>query len=264
LFFYGCKNNTPANPSGPISKYGSLTMQVGDNIYEDTANAIVDRVDNEIMITSTFSPPSYDRIIVKVNGSTTGSYLSSAANNLSYIKYIVDSTEYVSTNSTSGGTITIANIDTVNWKVSGTFSGIVTDAKGNSLVISSAQFFSIDYHEPVGGGGTPNIVRTMTVDINGNSFTPGSISVATSGGKIVIQGYNNTSNLVLQFPLVSPGTYSFSKSSGIQGEYNNNVADTGKLTITSHDYVHNTIVGSYYFTTTNGIVVSNGNFSIVY
>ncbi|HEY8402774.1 MAG TPA: DUF6252 family protein [Cytophagaceae bacterium] len=268
---FGCKSdNDPAPSVDNTIEPGYLYFHRDGEQYKDTLNIFIDKVNNKITISSTehVLPSQFNKFNVTINGTEVGKYVSNASQSENQVKYIYNNVEYLSTNSSAGVVINITKIDTVNWKISGDFSGELTDANGNSIQLTSGAFLDILYLEPRGGDGSPDIDNEFTAEMNEETFTGTSVQASASAGIIKVSANKDQATLSLTFPVSAPGTYSITPDSAYKAYYRNNgtehIAQYGQITITSHDYANNIVHASFNFTTSDGTEIKNGTLAIVY
>ncbi|RXG18260.1 hypothetical protein DSM03_101942 [Leeuwenhoekiella aestuarii] len=108
--------------------------------------------------------------------------------------------------------------------------------------------------------------------INGNPFSPPSVSASAGSQFITGTGANNTANIRLRFPKdIEPGTYELTGfgNSDYQVDYFSGFPTTivtGTLTITSHNFTSGSVGGTFSFTAQGNstIQVTSGTFGFNY
>ena len=112
-----------------------------------------------------------------------------------------------------------------------------------------------------------NITVVIGADVNGNPFTPITVSATDTGNSIIILGSGTTNSIVLQFPAdVEAGTYNL-PSSGFQATYtesgSSSAASSGSVTVEVHDPASGTLSGTFSFQAGSATVTS-GYFDVTY
>lgn len=155
-------------------------------------------------------------------------------------------------------TVTITDINTTTGKISGTFR--FTGARfvtGSTTAIETKAFtngaftnlpFTPDVTAPTG--------NTFTAKLDGAAFTPTNISATVMANKISIIGRRGTiENISLNLPeTIATGTYDLDFMGDYVGLYIMNAtsegslgAESGSVTITSHNTSTNRIKGTFHF-----------------
>jgi hypothetical protein len=176
----------------------------------------------------------------------------------------------------SGGTLSVTSIDTVNKKMSGTFSiKVYRQLDSKQKNITEGIFTNISYAtEPLPPS---NASDTFRVKVDGNEFPTFSVMGLAVFGKINLSASNQdiSKTVGLSFPDdVIPGTYTFSSlGPDYIGQYNLGTAymsaSSGTLTILEHNTVTKRIKGNFNFNAkellgTKKAALSEGYFSIKY
>ncbi|HEV2832432.1 MAG TPA: DUF6252 family protein, partial [Hanamia sp.] len=176
----------------------------------------------------------------------------------------------------SGGTLSITSIDTVNKKMSGTFSiKVYRQLDSKQKNITEGIFTNISYAtEPLPPS---NASDTFRVKVDGAQFSTFSVMGLAVFGKLNISASNQdvSKTVGLSFPAdVIPGTYTFSSfGPDYIGQYNLGTAymsaSSGTLTILEHNTITKRIKGNFSFNAeellgTKKATLSEGYFSITY
>ena len=176
----------------------------------------------------------------------------------------------------SGGTLSITSIDTVNKKMTGTFSiKVYRQLDSKQITITEGVFTNISYDTEA----LPpaNAKDTFNVKADGVQFPGYSITGIAAFGKINISVSNKdiSKTIGLSFPTnVTVGTYTFS-SFGLDyiAQYNIGssylMGDSGSLTILEHNTTTKRIRGTFNFHASELLgsktsQLTEGYFSVVY
>ncbi len=177
----------------------------------------------------------------------------------------------------AGGEVNVTKIDTVNKKISGTFSfKAYRDADGAKRNITEGSFTNISYRTTI----PPSMGSdTFRVKIDGTPFNPPVIMGNAAFGLIQIGGSSVTSfpSVNISMPEnLAPGTYAFGQL-GLTGNYINSSdplnaqsSNSGNLTILEHNTSTKRIRGNFdfvaqsLFTPSLISTLTEGYFSIKY
>lgn len=177
----------------------------------------------------------------------------------------------------AGGEVNITKIDTVNKKISGTFSfKAYREDDGAKKNITDGSFTDITYTTTIPPSTGSD---TFRVKIDGTPFNPAVITGQAAFGLIQIGGSSVTYSPSVSIAMpadIAPGTYTFGQL-GLTGNYNNssdplNVqsSNSGNITILEHNSSTKRIRGNFdflaqsLFTPSLSSTLTEGYFSIKY
>lgn len=268
--------NGVENPGGSTGTPGSFKVNFNGETF--TATTVQASVSEALIAVSGLRGTNGEAVSFVVQGTTAGTY------NEALIAYTQSGTsEYAYTNINpdlnenpeQNGVVTITNIDTVNNKISGTFSftGFYSDADANlpSIEFTNGVFTNVSY-TPVGNGGQPN-PEYLKATIDGTMFDySNNIIVALSEGEtpiISINGITSNNNAIALFireditvgnHAITNEIFNVVKAQYSVGDTDFN-ADSGSMTIISK--ANGFIKGTFSFTS-GGVQVTNGSFNVEY
>lgn len=183
---------------------------------------------------------------------------------------------------TGNFSVTISEINLTAGTISGTFSGTIFDANGDSMsitngAINSVSIMSTDFYS----NGTMSLSRNggtaFTMDNNQSDGKYLMIMQNSMSQSVTLAGYNTVLNAdagiySLTFPKnVTAGTYNLLTTDGFDANIGTSEGQAefsltgGTATITSHN--GNNVVGTFSFTVSNGsqtVTITNGSFSITH
>lgn len=170
------------------------------------------------------------------------------------------------------GMVTLTKFDKTNKKVSGSFTVKVKRILDGKEKTITATFENVTYSDKV----PPTPGKVMTAKVDGATWTASSVYAQNLGITKMIQIVANASdgstigiNLTEK---VTAGTYSFVSFGDYTAQYNPTpstfmMADSGSITITSHDKDAKVIKGTFSFVAKDGSNqknITNGSFVAVY
>lgn len=171
------------------------------------------------------------------------------------------------------GTISFTKFDKTGKKVSGSFNFKVKRSTDNGEKTIAGTFENIPYDDKIPA--TP--AKTMTAKVDGNAWTATNVTAVSSSLTKTIQiignGAGGTSiGLVLPYKVL-PGVYNTAMFGSLTAQYNPSastfmMAETGKITVTSHDPDAKIIKGSFEFLAKDQVLgeknITAGSFTAVY
>jgi hypothetical protein len=189
---------------------------------------------------------------------------------------------YYSNSGTAAGNVTIAEIDTVNHLMSGSFQFKLVNPSDNSVkTVTNGVFSYVPYSKGTGSGNPPPPTGndTLKAKADGVAFNPYQITTSVGSGQLVLAGIasDGTTMALLMPDNVAPGSYDFDFATGTYIGIFNPPGVTvglvsqanGTLTIISHDVVAKRIVGTFSFIASpissgTPVTITEGYFSITY
>ncbi|MFV8344478.1 DUF6252 family protein [Flavobacterium sp. ZB4P13] len=296
LIFTSCSNEKVENITDSNAKSGTLKVDFDGKTFVSTSvQALVN--DSYISITG-LRAPNGDFVQITLPSSKVGTYTwksVEAAGGVMALAYIPSNgvEGFVSEPKGSGGasdfpkytdtaSITISSIDTANKKISGTFQftgAKFTDQTGTSIetkVMTNGSFTNISYTAD-----TPApLGNSFSAKLDGVAFIPTNTTALNLMDKINISARRGSVETIgLSFPnTIISGTYNLESIGTYIGVYNKNAnsdgsgifgADTGTITITSHDKVNKKVSGTFKFSansffSTEKHTITEGTFSVSY
>lgn len=203
---------------------------------------------------------------------------------LSYAQYVNllgnVSKVYSSDASTSGGSITISSIDTVNHVMSGSFLLNLVDLSDNSIkTITGGVFNNIPYSGNTVPVTPPVNADTLNATVDGSPFIGATVEAAQVGDQLIIAGISSdgTKSIQIIMPFsITPGTYNLDFGTGTYiGVYYPSPTmplvsqASGSLTIVSNNTALRRIKGNFNFVASpissgTPATVTEGYFSLNY
>lgn len=216
---------------------------------------------------------STDSLTFSLEGDTTGTYGCYIWTQSAAVYGNGGYGDYATNQSTTGGEIIVTEINTTDSTISGTFSFTVErNYDQSSVVFENGIFTNIPFTStlPV----TPN--NHMSVDVDGSTYTPTTITISNAYGTLLINGTTNGSEAIaVTVPSdVTAGTYTTSSFGNYRIQYN--VDQTtflsvsgGTITVTENDVNNSHITGTFSGTASNTggtitRVLTNGSFDVYY
>ncbi len=174
-------------------------------------------------------------------------------------------------NAYAGGNVNIESINTNDTTITGTFEFDLYKAySGDSVAITEGSFYKIKYKTSIPSQAEDSLSAT----VDGEDFTPTSISVSSYYGSISISATSGDEMLSLGIDAsATPGTYPTSWGGSYNGSYyiGDNILtnDTGTIVITKHDKTKQRISGTFSYDASVlggdlSVSVTNGSFAVSY
>lgn len=215
-------------------------------------------------------------MVLSLRASKEGTYYLNNATGFSMatFKQDVDLPRVFTTNGEAkgGGTLIISKLDTVNHKISGSFSFLLVDPQtGYERNITAGVFTDIKYQDQKNVG-------TMTGTVDGVNWAASSILITKRSNKrMAVAGRSTDGRTVeLVFPQdVFPGLHPIAASGSYTAQYQFNFlynfqSTVGNLFIGSHDAVNKRLQGAFDYIGNDptgqftNISIGNGQFDLVY
>ena len=179
--------------------------------------------------------------------------------------------------SLAGGEVVISDIDTTDSTITGTFYFDLYDFSGGKKSVTEGTFTNLKFTSGNNGGGGNNGDGTMQMDVDGTTWTPGTVTSASALGLITLAGVDDGTNHKILFLLpdtISTGTYEWADLGIMALTYVTEddiplYPDSGSLHITTHNTTTNLFEGTFDFEATDmgnstSVSVTNGAFSVNY
>ena len=268
-----CKKKEEEQPptNNPTTNTSSALMKAtkdGSAWQATTVGATI--MNGKIVVTGMTST---DTLTLSLEGDTVGTY-GCYSSSLSAAAYGNGGTYDLITNqSQTGGQVIVTEINTTDSTVSGTFSFTVECIfNQTSAVFEDGVFTNIPFTSTLPG--TPN--NHMSVDVDGSTFTPTTITTSDYYGTLIMNGTTDGNEAIgVTVPDNSTaGTYSTSSFGSYRIQYNVDQStylsvDGGTITITENDVNNKHITGTFSGTASNTggtitRVLTNGSFDVYY
>ncbi len=173
-----------------------------------------------------------------------------------------------STNPLGNGEVHINSVNP-DGSLTGTFAFMAVRPGIDSVYVSRGLFAEVPpgVNNDDDGGSNNTNDGTIGAEVNGNPFTPLTVSATDTGNSIIILGSTSSSSIVLQFPGdVTAGTYNL-PSGGFQATYtesgSSNQASSGSITVDVHNPGAGILSGSFSFQAGSNSVTA-GYFDVTY
>ncbi|WP_026451280.1 DUF6252 family protein [Aequorivita capsosiphonis] len=163
------------------------------------------------------------------------------------------------------GMITISEVNEANKTLTGTFRFNAFLPGIDTIYVSKGVLHNISY---AGAEITdPTNAGTFSAKVNGDTFTPLSVSANDTGNTLVIAGVGANSQIVISMPSnVEPDAYTIPRS-GFNAKYQDadglDTTEEGLITILEHNISERTIEGTFSFVT-NRSEITVGAFNVTY
>lgn len=262
--------NTPLNPS-PVT--GDFRAKINGTQWIANKVAIAEKDSNMWVLTGESTDGKL--LTIMLTDSSVHNYKLDE-NSLNIAAYS-DSASAISTpwetsasvyDSLAGGTVNITQIDSVNKKITGTFTfKVFRNADTSKVTFTEGSFTRISYadtsasHIPGGGGNPGNGLDTFTVQTGGAVWGANTLSDTTAQGFIALTSIASTKMITLYIPeTAGVGTLSFGLFPGsttAQATYldltnqNAYVSNAGTMTIIEKNATTRRIRGNFSFTGIN-------------
>jgi len=259
IAFAGCEDIEDNTPGLQASKDNDLfrALDVSALINDDGTIAIIGLSELE-------------KLVLTVTSKNVGTYVLGGTSANKAVFDDISGLQYTS-NPDGEGEVVISRYDEINGTITGTFRVVVfSNSVSEPLTLHQGVFFEV----PIVGGGIidpdSDFVDTFSAVVNGREFDPTLIASLDAGGFILVTGAIDTTIMGIRFPSTTgPGVYSLADDefSATYAEDGATVIGvTGELDILSHDFSDNTITARFNFETetTDGIIVTEGEFSVQY
>jgi hypothetical protein len=238
IFFQGSLNSAVLNPNGSIAVRGATQLEEVRILVSDVGS---------------------QEVVLGENAAS--------GNTATYINQF--GTIFSTNNSNASGRVSLQlNGDNT---VSGTYNFVALTENDTDTVTFSRGFI---FEVPIDGaldtsdGPTPE-ANTFTARINTIAFNPTMVNGEENGDQIVISGNTLDRFIVLRFPeTITPGTFDITTDGEVTAVFTNGDGDfeavTGSLTIIAHNTTEQRISGDFIFDTTNGFMITDGQFDVSY
>jgi|26BtaG_2_1085354.scaffolds.fasta_scaffold00004_87 hypothetical protein len=172
------------------------------------------------------------------------------------------------TNPGGEGLITISELDEINKTVTGSFNFSAVMPGVDTIYVSRGVLYRVPFGELDLPDPDPETGDdAFRAKIDGNPFNASLIVTNSGAGTIVLHGSTGNSSIVITMPeTAEPGTYDveWDYSAVLMGpEYTDEETTTGKISIQAHDPDARTIIGTFWFNTTNH-AITDGVFDLTY
>lgn len=163
------------------------------------------------------------------------------------------------------GIISISEMNETNKTISGTFHFNAFLPGIDTIYVSKGVLHNISYT----GGEIldPNNAGTFSAKVNGNPFSPITVTSRDTGNTIITSGVGVNSTIVISVPSnVEPGIYTIPGGGFVakyQGANGPETTDGGEITIVEHNTTEKTIKAAFSFLT-NRSEVTLGAFNVAY
>lgn len=163
------------------------------------------------------------------------------------------------------GLITISEVNETNKTLSGIFNFNSILPGIDTIYVSKGVLYNVPYDtgtidEPINGG-------TLSAKVDGETFTPTTVSAIETGNSIAISGSNLTAIISLTVPsTVEIGEYPLPRNdfnARYQNETGLQPTSEGIITITAHNTSSRSIKGTFSFLTDEN-EITEGQFDVVY
>lgn len=163
------------------------------------------------------------------------------------------------------GMVTISEINQTNKTITGTFHFNAFLAGIDTLYVSNGVLHNVSYAN--GNIGDPTNAGTFSAKVNGNDFTPISVSTRDTGNTIIISGAAANSSIIISVPVsVELGEYTLPRG-GFSAKYQNangpETTEAGTISVLEHNRQERTIKGAFSFLT-NRSEITVGAFNVTY
>jgi hypothetical protein len=242
------KEETPVTPPSNEPAAGAMSASIDGNSWKsDIASGTIQNG----YINITGKNNAGETITLTLNGTTKATYtLNNGTMHVGVYQKTNGSLGYTTNASgTTGGTVTVTEIDEANKTISGTFSFSAEEpSSGNKVSVTAGKFNKVKYTT---SSGTTN--NTLSAKVDGNAWTGSSVFAVLNSGKIAVTGTSGSSSMGIYMPEgVTPGTYSLSMFGSYMAQYNPDqstflASDNGTLVVTEHDATARTIKGTFNF-----------------
>ena len=147
--------------------------------------------------------------------------------------------------------------------LTGTFSFRAVVAGVDTLDFTRGVYFEVPFETNADGQANGSLAS----QINGNSFSPTSLTATDIGSSIVISAANSSRTVVLRVPSdVVPGSYNITESgfgATVSEGGTNEDATSGTIVIGTHNTATKQLIGTFAFETASN-TVSAGQFNLFY
>jgi len=257
-------DNTNNNTSQP-----AMTAKIDGTSW--TAQQMGCQISNGVagIAGTTLQQPS---ITITIQGFTTGTYILNQGSDA--VAAVVDGNVAYTTNGDpeAGGTVVITDINKTDSVMSGTFEFKVYSFVGSKgfMNVTDGVFTNIPFSSEMPS--TPD--NSLSVDVDGTTFTAATVYASVIMGKIMITASNSDVSETVGITVpedTEAGTYDFNFT--YIGQYNVGTsymsASSGELVITNHNTTDNVLEGTFNFEAENLITgdtksLTNGSFSVNY
>ena len=216
-----------------------------------------------------------------------GNYSLNNGSNVVAVSDANNTTDSYTSNRGNGGagTIRISSIDEVNERIEGSFDAVLRNGNGDERIITNGEIVNVKYATSVstgGGSGSGGNSNSFSASIDGNSWTPESVTGVVNAGILGVTGIGNSpaQSIILFLPEdVQAGTYDLMPFGNFDAQYQTgsgldimlNIVVDGMVTVDSHDRSAKNIKGSFFFNaseagslTPNAISITEGAFDVNY
>lgn len=164
-----------------------------------------------------------------------------------------------------GGKVTISEVDEENKTIFGTFRFNAFLPGIDTIYVSKGVLYNVSYN--AGEIPDPNNAGTFSANVNGETFTPISVTATNTGSSILISGIGADDSILISVPSdVEPDEYTLPRS-GFEAKYQSadgpETTVSGTVAILEHNTAERTIKAAFSFVT-DRTEITLGTFNVTY